>query len=374
MSKILIWETLSEIGGGQQVTLRVADILQENNELHFVIPQQGELSAQLEKRGVSYTLMGDQSMPKGRKGFLGLLKFLYLTLVAVIKGRRVVNKINPDIIYAPGPAALVWSAMCAKRSTKVVWHLHHVFESGVTLKLINIFSARKCVKRIISVSEYVSQQITNEKAQNKKVAIYNSVEELSPEVERKNLCDEFPLLDKELRIAQIGFITKTKKQHKTLSIVNELVKRGESVCLAIIGSVRQADVEYKNQLDKTIEENNLMHNVVFTGYRTDVQQIMSTFDVVVLPSVEGFPLVAIQALSECVPVLTVDNSGCAEIVKNTGCGMIYSKDSDIGVIADTLLKCAMIDVKSAIEKHPDFLKSGCSKSSFVKSINNVFSL
>lgn len=372
MSKILIWETLSEIGGGQQVTLRVADLLKDGNELHFLIPTQGKLSKQLDNRNIPYTLMGDQSMPKGNKGFLGLLKFLYLTVVASLKGRKVVNKFKPDILYAPGPAALVWSAMCAKRNTKVVWHLHHMFSSSATLKLLNLFSARKCVKRIISVSDYVSTQIKNEKAQDKKVTVYNCVEELKTDVQRKNLCDEFPLLDKNLKLAQIGFITKTKQQHTSLRIVKELVSKGESVSLAIIGSVRDADVEYKATLDEFIKENKLSQNVVFTGYRNDVQQIMSTFDVVILPSVEGFPLVAIQALSENVPVVTVNNSGCAEIVNNTDCGVIYSKDSDVSAVADAVQKCALIDVKQAIKKHPDFLTSECSKDSFNKKMSDIF--
>lgn len=374
MSKILVWETLSTIGGGQEMTLKVADILSSNNELHFLVPEKGELSIELDKRNIPYTLMGDQSMPKGTKGVKGLIKFFYLTIVAAIKGRKVVNSLKPDILYAPGPAALVWSAMCAKKNTKVIWHLHHIFQSGATLKLINFFSASNCVKRIISVSDYVGSQIKNEKAQSKKITLYNPVRPLSSDIKRKNLCDEYPSLSKELKIAQIGFITESKDQNTSIEVLNQLKSTGTDATLAIIGSVREGEQWYKDMLCKKITAYGLADNVVFTGYRTDVMEIISTFDVVIVPSVEGFSLVAAQAILENVPVLCVDNSGCTEIIKGTNCGMIYSPDSSIDVVARTLLKTAQIDVKSTIKKHPDFLLSECSDDNYCKKIEDLFSL
>ncbi len=374
MSKILVWETLSNIGGGQEMTLKIADVLKAEHDLHFLIPQEGELSDKLNMSGIPYTLMGDQSMPKGEKGIKGLLKFAYLTVVASIKGRKAVNKYKPDIIYAAGPASLVWSAICAKKSTKVVWHLHHMFMSGATLKLINLFSASKCVKRIISVSDCVAGQITNEKAKAKKQTIYNPIKLPSENSTRKDICDEFPQLNKELKLAQIGFITPTKGQHLSLEVVNNLKNRGCDVSFAIIGSVREGDGEYKAELDRKIKEYNLENNVVFTGYRTDVEEIIGSFDVVLVPSVEGFSLVAAQAIVENVPVLTIDNSGCTELVEKSSCGMVFSGESGISVIADTLLKTATIDVKAIKEKHPDFLLSECSYDNFVNKIKNVFSM
>ncbi|MBE6825211.1 MAG: glycosyltransferase family 4 protein [Ruminococcaceae bacterium] len=372
MSKILVWETLSKIGGGQEMTLKVADILGATHTLHFLIPEEGELSNELKKRNIDYTLMGDQTMPKGQKGFKGLLKFIHLTVLAVIKGRKAVKSVKPDVLYAPGPAALVWSAMCAKRDTKVVWHMHHIFQSGATLKLLNIFSASKCVKKIISVSDYVGQQINNKKAESKKITVYNPVKAIAKDIARKNLCDEYSTLDKNLKIAQIGFITPTKRQNISIEVLERLKSTGVDASLAIIGSVRDGEQWYKEMLCEKIKAYELSQNVVFTGYRDDVMQIISTFDVVFVPSVEGFSLVAAQAILEGVPVLCVDNSGCTEIITNTSCGMIYSPDSRIDVIADTMLKTAEIDVKTMKKKHPNFILSECSDENFTRKMCDIF--
>ncbi len=374
MSKILIWETLAKIGGGQEMTLKVADVLKENHQLHFLIPEEGELSNELKKRNIPYTLMGDQTMPKGEKGFKGLLKFFYLTLKASVLGRKAVKKHTPDFLYAPGPAALVWSAMCAKRDTKVIWHLHHMFQSGATLKLLNIFSASKCVKRIISASDCVADQIHNPKADSKKITVYNPVKAIGDEIVRKNLYEEYPQLDRELKIGQIGFITPTKGQKLSIEVVKNLKDRGVDVSLAIIGSVREGDDDFKKMLDEKIEEYSLSENIVFTGYRTDIDEIVGTFDVLFVPStIEGFSLVAAQAIMEDVPVLSIDKTGCTEVVEKSNCGMIFAHDSSVEVVADTLLKTASLDIKAIKEKHPDFLLSECSKDNFARKISEVFS-
>lgn len=375
MSKILIWETLSNIGGGQEMTLKVADVLKAEHELHFLIPEEGRLSQELKNMGIPYTLMGDQSMPKGEKGIKGLFKFAYLTVFASIKGRKAVKQIKPDILYAPGPAALVWSAMCANRKIGVIWHLHHMFQSGPTLKLLNIFSASKCVKRIISASNCVADQIHNKKAESKKVTIYNPVKRIPEDIKRKNLCDEYPSLDKELKIAQVAFITPTKGQDVSLSVLENLKSSGVDASLAIIGSVREGDDDFKAMLDEKIKVSDLTDNVVFTGFRNDIDEIIGTFDVLFVPSViEGFSLAAAQAIMENVPVLSIDKTGCTEVVEKSNCGMVYSGESEISVIADTLLKTASLDIKSIKEKHPDFLLSECSKENFSKRISKAFVL
>lgn len=356
------------------MTLKVVDVLQPYHQLHFLIPEEGELSEQLKIRNIEYTLMGDQTMPKGEKGFKGLLRFAYLTIKASIMGRKVVKKLKPDILYAPGPAALAWSAMCGKGTT-VIWHLHHMFQSGATLRLLNFLSARKCVKRIISVSDCVADQIKNVKSDKKKQTIYNPVKTISDNLVRKNLCDEYPTLNKELKIVQIGFITPTKGQRLSVEVVNNLKNRGYDVSLAIIGSVREGDDEFKAELDRKIAEYGLADNIVFTGYRTDIDEIVGSFDVMFVPStIEGFSLASAQAIMEDVPVLSIDKTGCTEVVEKSSCGMVFSGESEISVIADTLLKTAALDVRKIKEKHPNFLLSECSKDNFAKKILDAFLL
>ena len=90
-------------------------------------------------------------------------------------------------------------------------------------------------------------------------------------------------------------------------------------------------------------------------------------------TIEGFSLASAQAIMEDVPVLSIDKTGCTEVVEKSLCGMVFLEESSVSVIADTLLKTASIDVRAIKEKHPDFLMSECSKDNFTKKILDVFS-
>ena len=88
-----------------------------------------------------------------------------------------IYRYRPDILYAPGPAALPWSAVCGMLFHKpVIWHLHHIFLDGATKKLLNICSSWKSVRKIIAVSNCVGKQIVDEGAHKKVEVIYNPVD------------------------------------------------------------------------------------------------------------------------------------------------------------------------------------------------------
>ena len=159
MKKILVWETLGIVSGGQKMTLMVMDLLKDDYDFHCLIPTKGALSEELEKRNITYTLLGDQSMPTGVKGKSVIFRYAWLSLKAVIKGLISVAKQKPEIIYAPGPAALPWSAVVGLLTgKKVIWHLHHIFLDGATKKLLNLCSRFGCVKSISAVSDGVCEQ------------------------------------------------------------------------------------------------------------------------------------------------------------------------------------------------------------------------
>lgn len=195
MKKLLIWETLSTVSGGQKMTLQVIDLLKDEYEFVCLIPEKGLLSEALEQRNIPYVCLGNQSMPTGVKGKSVIFRYLFLSVTCIIKSLSAIHKYKPDILYAPGPAALPWSAVCGSLTRKpVIWHLHHIFLDGATKKLLNICGKWKSVKKIIAVSHVVGTQITNEKAHEKVEVIYNPVdvkkyaegnaEKIRPEIEK----------------------------------------------------------------------------------------------------------------------------------------------------------------------------------------------
>ena len=63
MKKILVWETLSLVAGGQKMTLSVMDLLKDEYSFYCLLPEKGPLADELDNRGIPYFLMGNQTMP-----------------------------------------------------------------------------------------------------------------------------------------------------------------------------------------------------------------------------------------------------------------------------------------------------------------------
>lgn len=175
--KVLVWETLATVSGGQKMTLTIMDILMDKFEFCCLIPAEGMMSEELKKRNIQYILMGDQTLPIGVKGKQVIFRYSWMSIKNIYKSLVIIHKYKPDILYAPGPAALPWSAICGILSHKpVIWHLHHIFLDGATKKLLNICGKWKAVRKIIAVSNCVGDQIVNESTHKKVEVIYNPVD------------------------------------------------------------------------------------------------------------------------------------------------------------------------------------------------------
>ena len=175
--KILVWETLATVSGGQKMTLTVMDMLAAQYEFCCLIPAKGMLSSELDRRGIPYVLMGDQTLPTGVKGKQVVFRYGWMSVKSIFKSLLVIWKYRPDILYCPGPAALPWSAICGSVTGRpVIWHLHHIFLDGATRKLLNICGKWKSVRKIIAVSNCVGDQITSDSAHQKVEVLYNPVD------------------------------------------------------------------------------------------------------------------------------------------------------------------------------------------------------
>lgn len=93
----------------------------------------------------------------------------------------------------------------------------------------------------------------------------------------------------------------------------------------------------EEQLRRQTQELGLEQNVIFTGVRHDIPDILAQSDVFVLPSRwEGAPLSVIEAMAAARPVVVTAVGGNTELVQHGRSGLVVAAN-DAGALAEALL-------------------------------------
>ena len=147
--------------------------------------------------------------------------------------------------------------------------------------------------------------------------------------------------------ANDSFKKENKLEDKPIVLfVGNLIKRKNVESLLEAKKVSQSDYYLVivgdgplfKKLSKKVEEENI-HDVIFTGSRNEVENIIPSCDVLVLPSYsESFGLVLIEALACGKPVIGSDVGGITEIINNdVGLLVNPNKVSSIAKAIDTII-------------------------------------
>lgn len=374
MEKILVWESHSMVSGGQKMTLLISDMLKDKAEFVYLVPEEGALTHELNNRGIRYFLIGNQSMPAGVKGKKVLFTYGVMSIRAVSKAISIIRKEKPDILYAPGPAALPWSAICGSLTNKpVAWHLHHVFLDGPTKKLLNAFSKWKSVKKILAVSNCVGEQITNKVGHDKVRVLYNPVDiEKYSRGDATKVYVNNPELNRQhskgtIAIGHVALMQETKRQNIVIKTIAELKAKGFDAYAILAGGTKNREDElYLEGLRKLSKELACEQDIFFLGYRTDVPDILQCTDLIMIPSAfEGFPLAGLEANAAGRPVVCADQGGSMEYAQVSKAGETFLFDDPTSA-ADAVI-CCMENYQSYSQNGVRFAES-CALEQYQKEI------
>ncbi|MDT2785388.1 glycosyltransferase [Enterococcus asini] len=112
------------------------------------------------------------------------------------------------------------------------------------------------------------------------------------EAKRTRFREDFKL-DDEIIFSNIGRLSVQKNQSFLIDIYREIEKEIPNSKLFIVG-----DGEEKSKLVKKVQDLNLQNNIIFTGKRNDIDEILSGVDVLLMPSLyEGLPVIGVEALA-----------------------------------------------------------------------------
>tara|TARA_B100001063_G_C16629384_1_gene484979 strand:+ start:79 stop:798 length:720 start_codon:yes stop_codon:yes gene_type:complete len=125
---------------------------------------------------------------------------------------------------------------------------------------------------------------------------------------------EFPGLKNKIILCFPSRITRRKGHEDFINLIFRLKQDNLNIHGLIIGDPKSPSDKYLNALKKQINHYGLNKNVTFTGYRSDVKNIMALSDIVFSLSrePESFGRTIIESIKLKTPVIGYDHGGVGE--------------------------------------------------------------
>jgi glycosyltransferase involved in cell wall biosynthesis len=136
-------------------------------------------------------------------------------------------------------------------------------------------------------------------------------------------------------IGLVGRITRWKGQHVFLRAAARVREQFPRARFQVIGAALFGEQAYELEVRALAAKLQLGEVIEFTGFRTDVRDLIARLDVLVHASVTGEPFgqVVIEGMAAGRPVVATDGGGIPEIVEDGRTGLLVAMGNDAAMAA-----------------------------------------
>ena len=173
---------------------------------------------------------------------------------------------------------------------------------------------------------YLDFQLPVEKG----LVIYNGFnvtpsEQVTPQ-EVLQIKSEFNIGDQKILISNVGRLDYWKGQDYFIEAIAQVIQSHPHVKALIVGApgTRPHLQAYYQKLQKLVADLNLSSHVIFTGFRSDIPQIMAASDILVHSASEPEPFgrVIVEGMLSKRPVIGIDAGGIPEMINDQLTGLL----------------------------------------------------
>lgn len=212
----------------------------------------------------------------------------------------------------------------------IVLHAHNNPNPNSFKKSWNVL----CANKIIAVSQATREFFgVDEKILKKSLVVHNGID-IDKFKDGESIRSEFKI-DNMLVVGIVGQISKRKGVKYFIEMAEMVLKEVTGIRFLIVGKDAGGEEGYSDELKDYVENKNMQKYITFTGYRTDVENIMRSIDILTVPSLsEPFPLVVLEAMAarKCIVGAKVDGIPEAIVDRESGL-LVKPKDAESLAIA-----------------------------------------
>lgn len=325
MKKIICYISASsgDWGGASRVLFTNLKILNRKKYKPIVLlPHEGPILPLLNKLDIDYEIWGDMHEYYN----------IFTYIANIIKAIRFFRTNKIDLIHINHANYWRPAEVIAARILKIpiVTHYHVVItEPGPFVKYSSAIAA---------VSNYVAEN--SESNDVVKKVIHNSVELVRYD-SANDIRSELGLCNGDIVVSFIGQIRKIKGIDTFIELAHRI--NNDNAKFIIVGECRDPEKfegSYTEEMLKDAIGDN--KRIIYIGYRSDVENIYKSSDIIVMPSRwdEPFGLINIEAGAARKPMVATCVGGIPEVIVSGENGYLAERD-DINSLADKVQKLIM---------------------------------
>lgn len=294
-------------GGTENVVLQLCEIFQPIVNKVVVCAGKGFNQEPLKKMGIKFYEIPDLE----NKNPLNILKIS-------AKLKHIVKTENITVIHTHHRMAAFYVTLLQLYKKCIFINTsHNTFYNKVKLTRFAYKHAY-----LIACGEMVKKNLVDEFGLRNVTVIHNAVKPFKGQV------IEEPILKEShdqgyFLVGNVGRLTKQKGFKYFIESMPFVLKHHPKTKFVIIGSG-----ELEDSLKKEAQDLGVSDDIIWLGYRKDVQNLMSQLDLIVLSSLwEGLPLTPIEAFSVGVPVIGTAVDGTIEEIENGTNGYLVKSEN-----------------------------------------------
>lgn len=301
-----------EFTGAEQVVAMIVRMFRGDAEMLYCSPYSDNVRDMLAQEGMTF-LPVDTLVPSQLK--------------------KVIEKVQPDVIHAHDMRASLMAALCCGK-IPVINHIHNnAFDArGLSVKSLAYILAAIRARHILWVSRSSYEGYLFHKLFAKKSSVLYNIIDVNKVLEKSKL----DTASYDYDAIYIGRLTYQKDPQRLMRLCRILADKKPDIKIAVVGSG-----ELEEETKALCRELMLEKNVFFLGFQSNPMKMLKDSRVMLLTSRwEGTPMCALEALALGVPVVSTPTDGMVDLIGEGEDGFLSDDDA---LLAEKILNIVTDD-------------------------------
>jgi glycosyltransferase involved in cell wall biosynthesis len=258
----------------------------------------------------------------------------YFHPLSIIKIRKILKEGNFDLIHSQASKDL-WTIVPALKlsGSKIPLLLTKQVGSFVIKKDYFHKWIYNRVSLVLAISNVIKNNLLDTcPIPEKKIKLMHNgidIQRFNPQnTDGKLIRKEFGIQDSDLVIGMLARFSPGKGHEEYLQAASELLKIYKHLKFLIVGEPSRGENEYAEKIKGLAKEYKIENNVIFTGYRSDTPEVLSSMDIFAFPShSEAFGIALAEALAMGKPSVCSNSDGVLDIVVDGVTSYLFEKQN-----------------------------------------------